>query len=186
MLIAQQKKEENIAEYVLYMFQLQDLIRGCNFDFDQIRTKLIIPQTPSESLIPRSEAWFKEIVDEMERRSLQKKGHIHEIQEVINEIVYLHNTLIDVVKDKKYVTLFEAAKEPIEAFRKKSDLAEKHPIEICFHALYMKLLLKLQQKEINAETEAAFDAMRIVLAYLTKGYHQMKSGNMEMFTPSEN
>jgi hypothetical protein len=40
----------------------------------------------------------------------------------------------------------------------------------------MKLLLKLQKKEISQETEEAFDAMRILLAYLTRSYHQMKGG----------
>ena len=49
-------------------------------------------------------------------------------------------------------------------------------LEVCFHALYMKLLLKLQKKEISQETEEAFDAMRILLAYLTRSYHQMKGG----------
>ena len=40
----------------------------------------------------------------------------------------------------------------------------------------MKLLLRLQKKDISGETEEAFDQMRIVLAYLTRAYHQMKNG----------
>jgi CheY-like chemotaxis protein len=63
----------------------------------------------------------------------------------------------------------------------KSDLKDNHPVEVCFQALYMKLLLRLQKKDVNAESEQAFDSMRILLAYLTKGYHEMKAGNMEMF-----
>ena len=34
MLIAKQKRQENIAEYVLYMWQLEDMLRACNFDVD--------------------------------------------------------------------------------------------------------------------------------------------------------
>ena len=34
MIIAKQKRRENIAEYVLYMWQLEDLIRAYNFDID--------------------------------------------------------------------------------------------------------------------------------------------------------
>jgi hypothetical protein len=41
----------------------------------------------------------------------------------------------------------------------------------------MKLLMRLQKKEISAETEEAFDAMRILLAYLSRSYHQMKNGD---------
>jgi hypothetical protein len=43
----------------------------------------------------------------------------------------------------------------------------------------MKLLLKLQKKEISPETEEAFDAMRVMLAYLSRGYHKMKSGDLD-------
>jgi hypothetical protein len=45
----------------------------------------------------------------------------------------------------------------------------------------MKLLLKLQKKEISAETEEAFDSMRVMLAYLARTYHQMKSGELNFF-----
>ena len=46
-------------------------------------------------------------------------------------------------------------------------------------AMYMKLLMRLQKKEISAETEDAFDAMRVMLAYLSKAYAQMKAGDMD-------
>jgi len=48
-----------------------------------------------------------------------------------------------------------------------------------FGAMYMKLLLRLQKKEISAETEEAFDAMRIQLAYLSQAYHKMKRGDLD-------
>ena len=43
MLIAQAKKEENVIEYILYMFQLQDLIRGFRFEEESIRSNLAVP-----------------------------------------------------------------------------------------------------------------------------------------------
>ena len=95
------------------------------------------------------------------------------------KIVILHTTLINMVKDQKYITLFEVAIVNIEDFKEKSNLKDKNHIEIAFHALYMKLLLRLQKKEISAESEAAFDTMRILLAYLAKAYHQMKNGSID-------
>ena len=181
MILAEEKKKTNIAEYVILMYQTQDLIRAYNFDMDRIREEIVLPQSASESMIPTIEAWYADVVKEMKARNLEKKGHLHVVQEAIQEIIYLHNTLLTVVKDKKYEGLFESAHTNIEAFRKKSDLGDIHPVEICFKALYMKMLMKLQKKEISAESENAFDSMRILLAYLTKAYHQMKSGNMDMF-----
>ena len=34
MFVAQHKQQENIAEYILYMFQIEDLIRAYNFDLE--------------------------------------------------------------------------------------------------------------------------------------------------------
>ena len=34
MIIARRKRKENIAEYLLYMWQVEDLIRANNFDMD--------------------------------------------------------------------------------------------------------------------------------------------------------
>lgn len=181
MYIAREKKETNIAEYVIYMYQIEDMIRAYKFDLELIQEKIIRPQVKSTSLEKEAVSWYKEVIDEMKSRNLDRKGHLHRIGEVITELIYLHNTLKDVVEDQKYLDLLKAAEPNIEAFREKSDLGTIHLVEVCFQALYMKLLLKLQKKEISAESEKAFDSMRILLAYLTKGYHQMKKGDMSMF-----
>ena len=41
MIIARQKRKENIAEYLLYMWQVEDLIRANNFDMDSIRRTIV-------------------------------------------------------------------------------------------------------------------------------------------------
>lgn len=181
MFIAQDKLKNNIAEYIIYMYQVEDMVRAYQFDIEAIRKHLIQPQVKSESFEKEAIAWYKDLISEMKSRHLEKKGHLNRIQEVMTELIYLHKTLEEVVKDKKYLDLLVAAEGNIEAFRKKSDLGTIHLVEVCFQALYMKLLLKLKGEEISAESESAFDTMRIILAYLTKGYHQMKSGDMSMF-----
>ena len=40
MIIARRKRKENIAEYLLYMWQVEDLIRANNFDMDSITARL--------------------------------------------------------------------------------------------------------------------------------------------------
>ncbi|MFA5573476.1 MAG: DUF4924 family protein [Brumimicrobium sp.] len=182
MYVAQEKLNSNIAEYVLYMYQLEDLIRGYNFDIDKITENLIRPQVKSNSFEAEAIKWYQEIIDEMKSRQLEQKGHLFRVNEIITELVYLHQTLKEVVKDPKYLGLIAAAEKNIEDFRTKSDLQDNaHLVEVCFYAMYMKLLMRLQQKEISGETENAFDSMRVVLGYLVKGYHQMKSGDMSMF-----
>lgn len=181
MFVAQEKLKNNIAEYIIYMYQVEDMIRAYNFEIEELRKHIIQPQVKSESFEAEAVKWYEDLIAEMKSRKLEKKGHLNQIQEVMTELIYLHNTLKDVVKDRKYIDLLTAAEPNIEEFRKKSDLKSAHLVEVCCQALYMKLLLKLRGEEISEASESAFDTMRIILAYLTKGYHQMKSGDMSMF-----
>lgn len=174
MLIAQDKKENNIAEYILLMFQLEDLIRGAKFDLSYIEKYLISTSDPE--IFNQSKEWYLNIIQEMKDRKLEKSGHVHQIQEVMVELVYLHDTLISIIKDEKYTNLYSSASKHLGDFRNKSNLGQIHDVEVAFQALYMKLLLKLQQKEISAESEESFDQMRILLAYLSRSYHRMKKG----------
>lgn len=176
MRIAQQKLKENIAEYILYMYQIEDLIRGFQFDLDRIMNEFVLPQLPDKSFAPAYRAWYQGLILDMQQERILESGHRTELQEIMVELSYLHNSLLTVVNDEKYQQLFEVATPYIEDLKSKSNLKEKNQIEICFHALYMKLLLRLQNKEISSETEEAFDSMRIILAYLSRAYHQMKNG----------
>ena len=41
MITASQKRKENIAEYLLYMWQIEDIIRANNLDIEQIKANVI-------------------------------------------------------------------------------------------------------------------------------------------------
>lgn len=178
MLIARQKQKENIAEYVLYMYQIEDLIRAYDFDLEKIIESYVRPQLPDNSFVDQYRDWYRELISQMKSQRIEKVGHLHDLKDILVEISYLHTTLLNLANDEKYRALFEAATPFIEEFKEKSNLKDKNNIEVLFQALYMKLLLRLKGKEISAETEEAFDSMRIVLAYISRSYLQMKSGEL--------
>ena len=57
MIIASQKKKENIAEYLLYMWQIEDIIRAYGLDIDQIQKHIIdsydLPEEQKKSMRDR-------------------------------------------------------------------------------------------------------------------------------------
>jgi hypothetical protein len=181
MFIAQQKLQENIAEYVIYMYQIEDVIRAYDFNVDRIITDFVQTQLPDQSFLNQYRQWYENLVRQMKAQRIEKVGHLHELNDILVELSYLHNTLLNLANDSKYRTLFETATPFIEEFKERSNLKEKNHIEILFHAMYMKMLLRLKKQEISAETEEAFDAMRIMLAYLAKSYKAMKSGELNFF-----
>jgi hypothetical protein len=176
MLIAQKKRNENIAEYILYMYQIEDLIRAYKFDLDGLMEQFVRPQLPDASFMEQYRRWYDQLMVAMQSEKIVEVGHLLDVQEVLVELSYLHHSLLTVMNDEKYQQLYQTALPYIEDFQAHSNLKEKNQVEVCFHALYMKFLLRLQKKEISAETEEAFDNMRILLAYLSRAYHQMKNG----------
>jgi hypothetical protein len=179
MLIAKQKLKENIAEYILYMYQLEDVIRAYDLDLEAIIENYVRPQLPDESIIGECREWYADIIQKMKDQRIEKAGHLLSTQDILVELSYLHNTLLNITLDQKYIGVYEVANKFIEEFKGKSNLKDRNHIEIAFHAMYMKLLLKLQKKQISAETEEGFDAMRIMLTYLSRSYNKMKSGDLD-------
>lgn len=177
MFIAGKKKDENIAEYMLYMYQVEDVIRSYQLDLERIINEFVQPQLPDKAFLEQYREWYRGLILEMQSEKIVESGHLLQLREILVELSYLHNSLLNVVNDEKYRMLFDAAMEHIESFRERSNLKDRNHIEICFQALYMKLLLRLQKKEISQETEDSFDAMRVLLAYLSRAYHQMKTGD---------
>jgi hypothetical protein len=179
MLIAQQKLKENIAEYVLYMFQIEDVVRAYDLDIDRLMGDFVAPQLNDEKLVQAYREWYEGIIREMKFQKIEKTGHLHDIKEILVELSYLHNVLMNMANDSKYKAIFEKALPYINEFKDRSNLKDRNEIELAFHGLYMKLLLRLQKKEISQATEEAFDAMRALLAYLADAFKKMKSGNMD-------
>ena len=177
MLVSQKKQEENIAEYVLYLFQIEDIVRSLNFDIDQIMKTVVRPNLPDGSFEAQYRDWYEDIIKEMKRSSLEKKGHLDRVMEVLKELVFLHNTLLSMKEDNKYKQLCNNSNASIEEFRVKASMKGQHDVEILVHAMHMKLQFRLRKKEISQETEDALDTMRIQLAFLVREYHKMKSGD---------
>ena len=74
------------------------------------------------------------------------------------------------LKDKEYSEQSNSIQEDLQQFKEKSKMQSSSDIEVCLHALNMKLLLKLQGKSISEETEKAFKGFAKLLAILSVRY----------------
>ncbi len=52
-------KQENIAEYLLYMWQVEDLLRACELDIDKIKQSIIVPVYQTMEEREKARDWFE-------------------------------------------------------------------------------------------------------------------------------
>ena len=79
MLIAKEKLNTNIAEYILYMWQIEDIIRANDFKLDLIEKRIIDHHDSSNDIKQEVKSWYKGLIDTMITEKVQEKGHIHKV-----------------------------------------------------------------------------------------------------------
>ncbi len=179
MQIAKKTKESNIAEHVIYMFQIEDLIRANNLDINVIVDTILAPQIKDKELLGQYINWYKELIKRMKIEGKKEKGHLTEIDEILMELLMLHDTLINVVDNKKYKIVFEKALPSLKDFQQKSNHSNINLIEVGFNALYSKVILNLKGQKFTESTEAAFKSIAELIGTLAAYYSKMKSGDMD-------
>lgn len=169
MLVAKIKRKENIAEYVLYLWQIEDLLRAMNFDGNVIYITLVEPLKVPDEKKQEAFFWYMGIVNLLKEEGKDDVGHNSHSLSVISELNRLHLSLLKT--DSRYNSLFETAREDLELFREKLAKTASH-VEIAFDALYAKMLLSMKKEQISAETAEAFDRIAAMLARLSAKFHE--------------
>lgn len=180
MIIASQKKKENIAEYLLYMWQIEDIIRANGLDIDRIQQQIITPfGLPGEQEKAMRE-WYESLIDMMRAEGVEQKGHLQLNNNVLIDLTDLHLRLLKSTREPFYGAAFFKTLPYIVELRAKSGEEKAGEIETCFNALYGVLLLRLGKREISADTLKAIQQISTFLAILSEKYRQDKAGELEL------
>jgi hypothetical protein len=76
MIVAQEKRKTNIAEYIIYLWQVEDMIRALNFDMDKIESTLVAGYDVDEAKKVEISEWYKHHIVMMQKERIQKSGHL--------------------------------------------------------------------------------------------------------------
>ena len=171
MFIAEQKKRDNIAEYLLYMWQLEDIFRAYEFDIDKIQKALIDPTSQSDEKKNEARLWYKSLIEQMQSEGIEKEGHLIANVELLKEVGLFHAQLLKNRDELKYLETYFKTLPFIQELRGKSKSQDLPEIEICFTALYGFLLLKLQKKDVSPDTASAISQISNLLRSLSEKYN---------------
>lgn len=173
MSIAENKKKNNISEYIIFMYQTEDLIRVYNFDMDQIKEYVIshfpVDDKEKESII----VWYKEILDQMLAENIQEKGHLKKVNDIVGELAEMSKQLLK--SDHAYRQVYDQAKIHINKNMNQAEGAIQEPIQICLNAIYGLLLLRMNGKKVDESLMEGINKFGDVLSYLSYKYKQRKS-----------
>lgn len=180
MFIAQKLKKENIIEYLLYMWQIEDIIRACNLDIDLINEKIIFPQQLSELEKKSLSEWYESLIEMMKLENVQEKGHLQINKNIIIELNDFHENLLRSGKDAAYPAKFYHILPFIVQLKKQQTDSQISDIEVCFNFLYGILLLRMKKAEISSETLRAQEEISKFMVLLAKNYNLYSTGELEL------
>lgn len=174
MIIANRKREENIAEYLLYMWQVEDLIRANRLDIDMISKNIIDRFDQPENVKQEIREWYENLIEMMVHDDVQNKGHLQINENIILNLTDLHNALLKSPKHSDYNAMYYKTLPYIVELRAKGADKNEPEIRTCFSALYGFILLRIQNKEVSGETQAAISQISSFLRLLAVKYKQDK------------
>lgn len=180
MFIARQLKEKNIAEYLIYMWQVEDLIRANDCDIEKIKSSIVSQYRIGDEEKKTLVQWYEDLIGMMREEGVTEKGHLQINKNVILTLTDLHLELLRNPKFPFYGAAYFKALPFIVELRNKSGKKEEPELETCFEALYGMMLLKLQKKEISADTAKAIEGISSFLSLLANYYDKDKRGELKL------
>ena len=180
MFIAKKLKNENICEYLLYMWQVEDLIRAFNLDIDLINERIIAQYPVSDIERKTLYEWYESLIEMMRIENVQTDGHLQLNKNTILELDDLHSNLIRSGKDAGYAAKFYHVLPFIAQLRKQQYSIHMSDIEICFNFQYGIMLLRMKKTDITPETLQAQTEISKFMVLLAKNYQLFKSGELDL------
>ena len=174
MFISQELRKTNIAEYLLYMWQVEDIIRSYDLSLSRIRREYIdrfdIDEEKKEEMVD----WYGDLIRMMNQEGCREKGHLQINRNVIIQLNELNDRLLKSGKFSFYHSEYYKVLPYIVELRKKGN-KEESEIETCFNALYGVMLLRLQKKEVSQNTKHAIQEITTFIGMLNDYYFKEKN-----------
>lgn len=179
MLIAQKLKKENIAEYMLYMWQIEDIIRANKFDIDKIKALAIDGYDQPDEKKKEITEWYESLIEMMRHENILDKGHLIINQNTLKMMDDLHKELLKSSKHGDYQTLYYNTLPFIVELRAKGD-KNISELETCLSALYAYLLMKMKGNVISEETAKAISQISDFLRLFSFKFREDQNNRLEV------
>ena len=179
MFIAQELRKKNIAEYLLYMWQVEDTIRAFDCSLARIRREYIDRFDYDEEQKEEEADWFGNLIKMMNEEGCREQGHLQINKVTLQLLTELHQQLLSSPKFPFYNAEYYKVLPFIVELRNRGANKEEGEIETCLNLLYGVMMLRLQKKEITTNTEHALKEVSTFIGMLSDYYKKDKEEPLE-------
>lgn len=169
MFVAKELRKNSIAEYLLYMWQMEDLIRVYGCSLPVIKREYINKFDFTEEQKEEELDWIGNLIRMMNEEGKREYGHLQINEVLLKDVCDLHHRLLQSSKFSFYNAAYYKALPFIVELRNKGD-KDISEIETCLDALYGIMMLRLQKKAISPETEKAIKEITTLVGLLSDYY----------------
>lgn len=170
MFIAEKLRASNITGYVIYMYQVEDLIRAYGLDLDRICSEYLSRFQYSDEQMRQEREWFEGLIRMMNEEHVREHGHVRVVYNTMELMVERHRELMDDSRHPFYSVAYYKALPSIVDLRARGSGTQKNEIETCLDAVYGITLLKMQGKEVGEATQKALAPIVALLQMLAQYY----------------
>ncbi len=184
MIIANRLRKENIVEFLLYMWQVEDILRAFDCSLSRIKAEYLSRfEVEDEELQEELVDWYGNLIRMMNQEGKRKEGHLVINELVIKQLDELNAQLLASPKFPFYNAQYYKVLPFIVELRSKGskDMSE---VETCVNALYGVMLLRLQKKEVSVQTQTALKEITTFLGMLSDYYIKDKTEGL-IFTDDD-
>ena len=180
MYIAIEKRRENIAEYILYLWQLEDLLRALQMSPEAIYSQLVKPQNLSADKEQELLIWYMGIVNLLREEKKDEHGHLLHTLHLIGDLYNQHLQLMQLPIGANYRAIFAKLQPELPRLRELLSANDISDIELCFRALYAVMLYRIKGDERGVIGDV-IEVISPVIAELVKVYIQVEKGEVDLY-----
>ena len=179
MIIVDKLSKTNRAEFILYLWQVEDLLRAFQLDFERVKSEYLVRFDLDETKRSETEKWYENLCAMLREEGLQQGGHLQIHKNILADLEDFHLRLLASQKFPYYREMYHRVLSYIVEVRAKGENTNATELETCFNTLYGLLLLKLQKKDISTETQQAASHISNMLGTLSDYYLKDKTEPIE-------
>ncbi len=178
---AQSLRKQNVAEYILYLWQLEDMFRALQFSPQAIYSQFVAPRTSlDEQSLNALFAWYMELTELLRSEGKEEKGHLDHTLHLIADMHNLHLQLLDLPVGARYRTLLVPLNEVMGDLRAIFG-SEISDTELSFRALYAAMLYRIKGEGAKGAVADTLEYISPVIAELSAMYGKSERGEVDLF-----